>query len=76
VDGPSATVSFREAAHLAVDNPKIGRAVREFELEDVREIIMGTHRIVYCIRPDAILVLTVIEGHQLMPLTVAAKTKY
>ena len=44
--------------------PLAGRVVPELQREDVREVLLGTYRIVYRVREDAIDVLTVFEGHR------------
>jgi toxin ParE1/3/4 len=38
--------------------------------EDVREVFLGSYRIVYRIYPDFIDVITVFEGHRLFPVEV------
>jgi addiction module RelE/StbE family toxin len=43
--------------------PSSGRAVPEIGRDDIREIILEDYRIVYQIRDDRIIVLTVFEGH-------------
>ena len=43
--------------------PSSGRAVPEIGRDDIREIIFEDYRIVYQIRDDRIIVLTVFEGH-------------
>jgi plasmid stabilization system protein ParE len=40
-----------------------GRTVPEIGRDDLREIILGGYRIVYQIRGEAIIILTVFEGH-------------
>ncbi len=46
------------------DFPQSGRAVPEFELEQIREVIEGSFRIIYYIKPDQIDILAVIHGAQ------------
>jgi toxin ParE1/3/4 len=48
--------------HLAVF-PSSGRAVPEIGRDDIREIILDGYRIVYQIRDDRVVVLTVFEAH-------------
>ena len=43
--------------------PSSGRAVPEVGRDDLREIILDGYRIVYQIRGDRIVVVTVFEGH-------------
>ncbi len=44
--------------------PSSGRIVPEFETEQIREVIEGSYRIIYYIKPDQIDVLAVIHGSQ------------
>ncbi len=44
--------------------PASGRMVPEFEREEVREVIEGSYRIIYYIKPEQIDVLAVIHGSQ------------
>lgn len=47
--------------------PMSGRAVPEYDLDDVRELIERPYRIIYRIRRDRIEVLAVIHGAQQLP---------
>ncbi len=48
--------------------PYSGRIVPEFKKEEVREVIEGVYRIIYCIKQDQIDILTVFHGsRQIMP---------
>ncbi|MGH1393359.1 MAG: type II toxin-antitoxin system RelE/ParE family toxin [Trichormus sp.] len=47
-----------------VNFPMSGRTVPEFETEQIREIIEGSYRIIYYIKPEQIDVLAVIHGSQ------------
>ena len=58
---------LRERARLAAENPLTGRVVPEFGRDDVREVFLRSYRIVYSVGADAIDVLTVFEGHRLLP---------
>lgn len=44
--------------------PLSGRAVPEYENSHIREVIEGSYRIIYYIKPDQIDVLAVIHGAQ------------
>ena len=44
--------------------PLSGRAVPEYEMKQIREVIEGSYRIVYYIKPDQIDVLAVLHGAQ------------
>ena len=47
--------------------PLAGRKVPELLREDIRELIEGNYRIVYQVFEDRLVVLTVFEGHHLLP---------
>ncbi len=53
---------------IARQQPRAGRMVPEFMRDDIRELIVGNYRIVYQIRTRDLLVLTVFEGHRLLPV--------
>jgi toxin ParE1/3/4 len=42
--------------------PLSGRRVPEYDMEQIREVIEGPYRIIYCIKPDQIDVLAVIHA--------------
>jgi len=44
--------------------PLSGRKVPEYEIDNIREILEGSYRIIYFIKPDQIDILAVIHGHQ------------
>jgi addiction module RelE/StbE family toxin len=54
-------------AEAAARLPMAGRVVPEKGRTDIREVFLRTYRIVYRVREDSILVLTVFEGHRLFP---------
>lgn len=58
---------LRRRARDAAALPQTGRVVSEIGREDVREVFVNTYRIVYRICEEEIHVLTVFEGHQLLP---------
>lgn len=47
--------------------PRSGRRVPELPRADLREVIEGSYRIVYRIRGKRVEMLTVFEGHRLLP---------
>jgi plasmid stabilization system protein ParE len=47
--------------------PFSGRIVPEFGVEQIREVIEGSYRIIYYIKPNQIEVLAVIHGAQEIP---------
>ena len=44
------------------EHPLSGRRVPEFELKQIREVIEGSFRIIYYIKPDQIEIIAVIHG--------------
>ena len=50
--------------------PLSGRAVPEYQSQDIREVIEGPYRIIYTVNPDHVDVLALIHGHRLLPPTV------
>ncbi|HZI05994.1 MAG TPA: type II toxin-antitoxin system RelE/ParE family toxin [Archangium sp.] len=58
---------LRQRATEAAATPKAGRRVPEVEREDIREVLLRSYRIVYRVVRDGIAVLTVFEGHRLLP---------
>ncbi|GAA6619473.1 type II toxin-antitoxin system RelE/ParE family toxin [Scytonema sp. NUACC26] len=47
-----------------INFPLSGRIVPEFKTEQIREVIEGSYRIIYYIKPEQIEVLAVIHGSQ------------
>jgi len=58
---------LRQRARDAALVPWAGRQVPEGERHELREVFLGTYRIVYEVLPDAIQVLAIREGHRLLP---------
>jgi plasmid stabilization system protein ParE len=60
-----------ERLFAAVDRlgglPESGRMVPEFQRTDLRELIVGSYRIVYRLGDDSVAVLTVFHGARLFP---------
>ena len=56
---------LRQRARQATAKPLAGRVVPELQRNDIREVFLRTHRIVYRVRKGTIDVLTVFEGHRL-----------
>ena len=54
-------------AEAAARVPLAGRVVPEKAQADLREVFVGTYRIVYRVREGGIVVLTVFEGHRSFP---------
>lgn len=57
--------AFRATDRLA-DHPRLGRIMPELEIETIREIILGNHRIIYRIREEQVQVVTVHHGARLL----------
>lgn len=54
-------------AEAAARLPLAGRVVPEKGRPDIREVFVRIYRVVYRVREEGILVLTVFEGHRLFP---------
>lgn len=71
-DNPSKAVEFTdlliEKCEYLIDNPEIGRIVPELSDPQIRELIVKNYRIVYRHIDEEIHILTVFEGHRLLPL--------
>jgi plasmid stabilization system protein ParE len=61
---------LRVRAREAAAAPGAGRRVPEVERDDVREVVLGSYRIVYRVERSGISVLTVFEGHRSFPADV------
>ena len=55
------------------EHPLSGRVVPELARPTIREVIVGTYRIVYRVTPDAIQILTVVHGARRFPPSGAAR---
>ncbi|HEX3482083.1 MAG TPA: type II toxin-antitoxin system RelE/ParE family toxin [Kofleriaceae bacterium] len=70
-DNPAAAVAWvqklQDRARLAGQAPLRGRKVPEVDRDDIREAIVGNYRIVYIVQAKAVLILTIFEGHRLLP---------
>lgn len=60
-------VRLIDKARTAGDTPLAGRMVPEIRMDDVREVLLRTYRIIYRVRPKAVVVLTIFEGHRRFP---------
>ncbi len=65
---------LRKHARLAASHPRAGRQVPEVARDDVREVLVGRYRIVYEIHQSEIRILTVFEGHRLLPVDLDSTT--
>ena len=71
-DNPKKAIEFTDRlidkCENLKDNPEMGRVVPEFQIQQVRELIVKNYRIVYRHIAEEIQILTVFEGHRLLPL--------
>jgi len=58
---------LEDRARLAARSPWQGRKVPEIDRDDIREAIIGNYRIVYFVEAKAVTILTIFEGHHLLP---------
>ena len=69
-DKPGASENWIESIFKAVDRlnnfPESGRIVPEIKRQEIREILLGSYRIIYRIEKDLISILTVRHGKQLL----------
>jgi toxin ParE1/3/4 len=56
-----------ERAERASKTPLAGRIVPEYGRPDVREVFLKNYRIIYRTEGRAFIVVTVMEGHRLLP---------
>ena len=70
-DNPRAAAAWlrklRDRARLAGRSPGLGRKVPEIDREDIREAIAGSYRLVYRVQAKAVVIVTIFEGHRLLP---------
>ena len=70
-DNPAAALEWigriRKKALQAARMPFSGRVVPEMARDDVREVLLNKYRIVYRVLEKKIHILTVFEGHRLLP---------
>jgi plasmid stabilization system protein ParE len=55
------------SARQAAETPSAGRRVPELMREDIREVLVRSYRIVYKADREAVWIVTVFEGHRLLP---------
>ncbi|HEX7841067.1 MAG TPA: type II toxin-antitoxin system RelE/ParE family toxin [Kofleriaceae bacterium] len=58
---------LEDRARLAARSPGQGRKVPELDRDDIREAIVGNYRIVYFASAPVVTILTIFEGHRLLP---------
>jgi toxin ParE1/3/4 len=71
LDDPRAAIRWiqrlRARARTAARVPSAARRVPEYGRDDVREVFVRNYRIIYRLTGDALIVVTVLEGHRLIP---------
>ena len=72
-DAPQVAAAFAGRILAATDRlteyPRLGRSVPELRSEDLREIIVGSFRVIYRIRNDVAQVLTIHHGARRLDTT-------
>lgn len=58
---------LRARATAAATAPMAGRTVPEVEQRNIREVFVGSYRLIYQVVGNELHVLTVFEGHRLFP---------
>lgn len=65
-DAPGAArrfvLSIRRAANTLTKLPERGRIVPELEPPAVRELLLGSYRLIYRVDPEAVHVVTIVHG--------------
>ena len=68
-DNPKVAIEFVnkiiERVESIILHPQKGRIVPEIAVENIRELLYKNYRIVYQIKENSIVILTVFEGHKL-----------
>ena len=69
-DAPQVAAAFADRVLHATDQlahfARLGRTVPEFGIENIREIIVGSYRVIYRIRGEDVQILTVHHGARLL----------
>jgi len=69
-DAPPLAAIFADRIFRAADrltrHPRLGRVVPELANEDVREVIVGSYRVIYRIHQDQVHILTLHHGARLL----------
>ncbi len=72
-DSPQLAATFADRVLRATDRlasyPLSGRTVPELGIENIREVIVGSYRVIYRIRQDEVHLLTVHHGARLLDAT-------
>jgi plasmid stabilization system protein ParE len=69
-DSPQLAATFADRVLRAADRlasyPRLGRTVPELGIENIREVIVGSYRVIYRIGQDEVHLLTVHHGARLL----------
>jgi plasmid stabilization system protein ParE len=69
-DSPQMAATFADRVVRGTDRlgdfPRIGRVVPEFGTENIREILIGSYRVVYRIKDEQVQLLTIRHGARLL----------
>ncbi|MDQ2695860.1 MAG: type II toxin-antitoxin system RelE/ParE family toxin [Pseudomonadota bacterium] len=69
-DSPAAARQWveqlRQRMGKAAETPLAGRVVPELGQKEIREVFLRNYRIVYRVQQEAVVILTVFEGHRLL----------
>jgi addiction module RelE/StbE family toxin len=69
-DSPQLAAAFADRVLRATDHlanfPRSGRILPELGIENIREIIVGSYRLIYRVRQDSVQLLTVHHGARML----------
>ncbi len=72
-DSPQLAATFADRVLRATDRlasyPRLGRTVPELGIENIREIIVGSYRVIYRFRHDEVHLVTVNHGARVLDAT-------
>lgn len=71
---PQVVAQLIERSRLIGETPYAGRQVPEYRREDLREVLERPYRLIYCIRPERIDIITVMHYRQLLPSDIEKPT--
>ncbi len=75
VRGDAQIIKLIRRAQKIVDYPLVGRMVREYEDNAIREVLERPYRIIYQINDETIVILTVMHYRQLLPADIHELSK-
>jgi plasmid stabilization system protein ParE len=72
-DAPQVAATFADRVLRATDrlanHPGLGRVVPELGIQNIKEIVVGSYRVIYRIRRDDIHLLTIHHGARILDVT-------